>query len=113
MILPISSGVLKLDGVGNGAGGSILMADLHGMLAAVFLVGGAHALGVIHGERHGLFLIDMLAGGDGGGEVLAVQVLRRGDQDRVDVLVFEQAAIIEVRLGVRALCFLTSSRRRV
>jgi hypothetical protein len=53
------------------------MADLHGMLAAVFLEGGAHALGVIHGERHGLFLVHMLAGGDGRGEVLAVEVLRR------------------------------------
>ena len=76
------------------------MADLHGVLAAVFLERGAHALGVVHGERHGLFLVDMLAGGDGGGEVLAMQVLRGGDQHRVDVLVVQQVAIVEVSLGV-------------
>ena len=76
------------------------MADLYGVLAGVLLEGGAHALGVVHGERHGLFLVDMLAGGDGGGEVLAVQVLRGGDQDGVDVLVFQQVAIVEVGLGV-------------
>ncbi len=32
--------------------------------------------------------------------MLAVQVLRGGDQDRVDVLILEQAAIVEVGLGV-------------
>ena len=66
----------------------------------VFLEGGAHALGVIHGERHGLFLVHMLAGRDGRGEVLAVQMLRRSDQDRVDVLVLEHPAMVQVRLGI-------------
>ncbi len=41
----------------------------------------------------------MLAGGEGVGEVLAVQVLRGGDEDGVDFLVLEHAAVIEVRFG--------------
>ena len=78
------------------------MADLHGVLAAVVLVSRAHALGVVHRERHRLFLVDVLAGAERGDEMLAVQMLRRGDQDRVDVLVVEQVAVIEIGLGVRA-----------
>src|SRR6185369_16719775 len=50
--------------------------------------------------RHRLFLVDVLPGGQRGGEVLAVQVLRRGDQDGVDGLVVEQVAVVEVGLGV-------------
>ena len=76
------------------------MADLHRMLAAVFLERGAHAFGVVHRERHGLFLVDMLAGGDRRGEVLAMQVLRRRDQHRVDVLIVQQVAVVQVSLGV-------------
>ena len=70
-------------------------------------------LGVVHGERHGLLLVDVLAGIERGGEMLGVQVLRRGDQDRVDVLVFEQVAVVQVGLGVGAILALASSRRRV
>ncbi len=55
---------------------------------------------MLHGERHGLFLVDVLAGVERGGEVLAVQVLRGGDEDGVDVLVVEQVAVVEVGLGV-------------
>ena len=62
--------------------------------------GRAHALGVIHREGHRLFLVDVLAGGERGDEVLAMQVLRRGDQDGVDGLVVEQVAVVEIRLGV-------------
>ena len=76
------------------------MPDLHDALFAGVLVRGAHALGVVHGERHGLFLVDVLAGIERGGEALGVQVLRRGDQDGVDILVLQQAAIVEVGLGV-------------
>src|ERR1035437_2836783 len=91
---------IELDGVGNGAGGGPLMADLDGMLAGVLQESGAHAFGVVDGERHGLFLVDVLATGDGGGEVLRVEMLRGGDEDRVDIVVVEQAAIVEVGLGV-------------
>ena len=90
------------------------MADLHRPLAArVFRTAARMRLGVVHGERHGLFLVDMLAGVERRGEVLAVQVLRGGDQDGVDALVVEQVAVIEVGLGVRRDGSLTSSRRRV
>ena len=41
-------------------------------------------LGVLHGERHRLFLVDVLAGLERGDEMLGMQVLRRGDQHRID-----------------------------
>ena len=75
------------------------MADLDGMLAGIVMESGAHAFGVVDGERHGLFLIDVLASRDGGGEVLGMEVLRCGDEDGVDVAVVEQAAVVEVGLG--------------
>jgi hypothetical protein len=53
-------------------------------------------LGVIHRERHGLFLIDVLPGLDGVDEMLAVQVLRRGDDNGVDRLVVQQTAVIQI-----------------
>src|ERR1017187_4515444 len=93
-------GPIEADGVGHGAGGGPLMADLDGMLAGIVMEGGAHAFGVVDGERHGLFLIDMLAASDGAGEVLRVEVLRGGDEDGVDVAVVQQAAVVEVGLGV-------------
>ncbi len=76
------------------------MADLHGVLAAVFLESGAHAFGVVHRERHGLFLVDVLAGRNRRGEVLAMQVLRGRDQHRVDILIVQQVAVVQVSLGV-------------
>ncbi len=71
------------------------MAHLHGELGR-FAIRGAHALGVLHRERHGLFLVDVLAGFDGMDEVLAVQMLRRGDYYRVDGFVVEQATVVEI-----------------
>src|ERR1019366_7614069 len=76
------------------------MADLDRMLAGVVMESGAHAFGVVDGERHRLFLIDMLATRDGGGEVFGVEVLRGGDEDGIDVAVVQQAAVVEVGLGV-------------
>src|ERR1019366_9319597 len=93
-------GPIEADGVDHGAGGGPLMADLDGTLAGIVLESGAHAFGVVDGERHGLFLIDMLATRDSGGEVLGVEVLRGGDEDGVDVAVVQQAAAVEVGLGV-------------
>src|ERR1039458_3120770 len=92
-------GPIEADGVGHGAGGGPLMADLDGMLAGIVMESGAHAFGVVDGERHGLFLIDMLATRDGGDEVLGVEVLRGGDEHGVDVAVVQQAAVVEVGLG--------------
>src|SRR5262245_10088706 len=77
-----------------------LMTDLYGSLNRV-LVGRPHALGVIDREGHGLLLVDMLAGLERGREVLAVEVLRRGDQYRVDTLVVEEISVVEVSLRIR------------
>ena len=51
-------------------------------------------------ERHGLFLIDVLAGVERGGEAFGMQVLRRRDEHGVDGFVVEQMAVIEISLGV-------------
>ena len=56
---------------------------------------------MIHVESHRLFLVDMLARVEAGHEVLAVQMLRRRDQHRIDRLVLQQIAVIEVGLRVR------------
>ena len=76
------------------------MADLDHVLAGGLLVGGAHPLGVLHRERHGLFLVDVLAGlRCAATKCSQMQMLRRGDQHRVDGLVVQQAAVIQVGLG--------------
>ena len=92
-------GLQKTGGVGNLAAGEPLVPDLDGALAGP-LPRRAHLLGVLHGERHGFFLVDVLAGVERGHEVLAVQVLRGRDQHRVDALVFQEMAVVEVSLGV-------------
>ncbi len=53
-----------------------------------------HAAGVAGIERHGLFLVHVLARLDRGDEVDRVQVLRRRDQDRVDRLVVEERPVV-------------------
>jgi hypothetical protein len=75
------------------------VADLNGPLTGA-LVGLTHFLRVIDGERHGLFLVNVLARVKRGDEVLAVQVLGRGDQDGINRFILEQVAVIEVGLGV-------------
>ena len=93
-------GFQEAGGVGELAGGDPLVADLHHAPRARALVGRAHPLGVLHGERHGLFLVDVFARVERGREALGVQVLRRRDEHRVDVLVLQQTAVIGVRFGV-------------
>jgi len=61
-------------------------------------VGRSHAFGVLYRERHRLLLVDVLAGFEGVHEMLAMQVLRRGDQHRVQVFFFEHQAVIDERL---------------
>jgi hypothetical protein len=56
---------------------------------------------VIGAERHGLFLIDVLARLNRRHEVQRVLMLRRGDQDRVDVLIVEQLPKVLVGLDRR------------
>ena len=76
-------------------------------------MGGAHALGVVDGEGHGAFLIDVFAGGEGVDEMLAVQVLGRGDENGVDGLVVQQPAVIEMEWRRSGETACASSRRRV
>jgi len=45
-----------------------------------------HPLGVIHVERHGFFLVDLLARLERCDEMLGVQMLGRGDEDGVNRL---------------------------
>src|ERR1022692_1098374 len=92
------AGLQKVDRVAHLTGRTSLVADLHGAPAGA-LVSRAHALGMLHAERHGLFLIDVFAGVERRHEVLAMQVLRRGDEDRVDALVVQQVAVVEIGLG--------------
>ena len=56
---------------------------------------------MIYAKSHRLFLIDVLARVQRRNEVLAMQMLRRSDQHRVDALVVEQIPVIEISLGVR------------
>ena len=86
------------------------MPDLDGQFPA--LRRGAHALGVVHGERHGLFLVDVLASLERRHEMLAVEVLGRGDDDGVNALVIQQVAVVQVGLG-GGRQLLGSSRRLV
>ena len=93
-------GFEETERVGQLSGGGPLMANLHHPLVAGVLVRRAHLLGMLHRERHRLFLVDMLARVQRGSEALRVQVLRRGDQDGVDVLVLQHAVVVQVRLGI-------------
>ena len=52
--------------------------------------------GLLDGVRHRLFDIDVLAGRHGVDGDLAVPVVGRGDQHGVDVVAFEQLAIVEI-----------------
>ena len=56
---------------------------------------------MVDGERHRLFLIHMLPSVERSHEMLAMQMLRSGDQNRVDAFVVEQIAVVEISLGVR------------
>ena len=75
------------------------MPDLHRPAPGI-LIRGSHALGVIHIERHGFFLVDLLAGIERSDEMLGVEMLRRGDQHGVDGFIVEQVAVIEIGFGV-------------
>lgn len=77
------------------------MPDLNYMFPAIDLKRGTHLFGVVHRERHRFLLINVLAGLDGVSEVFAMQVLRSGDQNSVDILVVEKAAMIEICFGSR------------
>ena len=79
----------ELHRVGHLARRAGLMPDLHRVLAAIAFISRAHAFGVVHRERHGLFLVDVFAGRERIREVLAMQVLRGGDQHGVNRLVIE------------------------
>ena len=72
------------------------MTDLNGAIPGV-LIRRPHALGLLNGERHGSFLVDVLTGVERGHKLLRVQMLRRGDQNRVDACVFQQPPVLQVQ----------------
>src|ERR1017187_5422696 len=78
-----------------------LVADLH-RAARRPLHGGSHALGLLHREGHGLFLVDVLAGIERRHERFAMQMLGRGDYHRVDRAIVQQLAVVQVQLGARS-----------
>ena len=88
-----------MGGVGDVAAGGELVADLDGAPAAGAFESGAHLLGMVHREGHGLFLVDVLAGVERGDEVLGVKVLRSGDEDGVDGRIFQEVAIVAMLPG--------------
>ncbi len=59
-----------------------------------------HLDGLLHREGHGLFAVDMLSGVHGGDGDGGMPVVRRGDEDRVDVLVVEKFAVVEATFGL-------------
>lgn len=76
------------------------MSDLDGQLAAGTLVGGSHPLGMLHGERHGFFLIDMFTGVHRGDEMFGMEMLRGCNQHCVQRLRFQHSpVIVKLRRG--------------
>ena len=60
-----------------------------------------HAFGVTGSERHGLLLLHIFTELDRGREVQCVLVLRRGDQDRINRVVFQKPPAIAESPDVR------------
>ena len=61
----------------------------------------AHPLRVIDRKRHGLFLIHVLSRIHCRDEALRMEMLWSGDQDRVDRLIVQHMAVVDVSLRVR------------
>ena len=98
VILPMRSRIgQELPHVAHVPEGARLVPDLHHVFAAILLKRRAHPLGVIHRERHGFFLIHVLARIERGAKMLGVKMLRRRDHHRVDRTVLQHAAMIEIR----------------
>src|SRR4051794_5490006 len=91
----------ELHSIRNVAGGARLVTDLHDPVRAGFPERHTHALCVVDRKRHRLFLITMLTGIHHGGEGLAVEMLGRGYEDRIDVLIFKEVPVVQVSFGVR------------
>ncbi len=73
-----------------------LVAHLDGATGAGAFDRRTHLLAVIHRESHGLLHVDVLAGIESGDEMLGVEMLRSGDEDRVDRGVLKHAAIFKM-----------------
>ena len=91
-------GLQELRGVGQVAARNRLVADLH-RAAWRALHGGTHALGLLHRKGHGFFQVDVLAGIERLDEGFAMQMLWRGDDDRIDGAIVQQLAVIQVQPG--------------
>jgi hypothetical protein len=60
-----------------------------------------HPVALLDGVAHRFFDVDVLAGFDGVDHHLGVPVVGGGDEDGVDVLAFQQAAVVACRSGHR------------
>ena len=69
-------------------------------LLARFLPGFQHAVAALGGDGHWFFAEDVLAGLEGGADVLLVGEVGAGDGHGVDVVAGEQLLIVEGRKGV-------------
>ena len=88
----------QLDGQLEAAIGSLLSADLHH--AAGFLDHLAEQLAFVDGQRHRFFGVEVLAGLAGVDGHGGVPVVGRAVYDHVDVVAFEQLAVIGVDVGL-------------
>ena len=96
--LPESAARVDLPGLGEYDPAAALAAYLHD--AVVLFRRARHGEAFLDRVRHGLFAIDVLAGGAGVFHDLRVPVVRRGDDHEVHVLAVENGAVV---LGGRKL----------
>ncbi len=88
----MAPGVEDLLGLGEEGGAGALRADLDD--AVRLFGGGDHGGTVCHSVGHGLFAVDVFAGGEGVNHDLLVPVVGDGDNDSLDVFVGEQLLIL-------------------
>jgi len=67
--------------------------------AVVFPRSGAHGMALVNGLRKRFFAVHVFAGGAGIDHLNGVPVVRRGDDDSIDVFVFEDAAVVLLEAG--------------
>ena len=96
--LAVLAGVHVLDGGADADAGAALGAGLDDLLGEV-VRGGDELLAFEDVMRKGLLDVEVLAGLEGPDALDGVLVVRRGDGDGVDILIFEHLADVGVALG--------------
>ena len=97
---------------GDGRRAAALEADVDALRGLDALGDFEGLLGLRNVDADRLFAVDVLAGGDGGFEMLHVEEGRRGDLDEVDVLAMRRAARRRAGRG-RAACSSMGARPRL